>query len=244
MTLWNRTAASSAGIAEEWVSVGGDQIPYLRAGESGPAIVLAHGAGGTRRDWMKNLPYLATRYRVYAPDLIGFGDSPQQEEPLTLSRLSDFLLDFMAAVELDSAALVGHSLGGRVCLEAALMDGSKASALVLVAPLGFGKLSRTGRALGFMSWGLARVGKIRPPYPDLDFSGVKSDRETFDPIRCPTLLLWGSRDLYFPHEQATRAMRSIPNARLKVYRGMGHAPHRAAPVQFASDVISFLEGRP
>ena len=82
---------------------------------------------------------LATRHRVYVPDLPGFG---RTEKPgwmdYSPGAYSRFLLDFMAALDIGRAALVGHSLGGGVALRAILDDPGRADRLILVSSAGLG----------------------------------------------------------------------------------------------------------
>jgi pimeloyl-ACP methyl ester carboxylesterase len=62
----------------------GHTIAYTVAGEGTP-IVLIHGFGASLGHWRKNIPALAAAgNRVYAIDLLGFGDSDQPELPYTL----------------------------------------------------------------------------------------------------------------------------------------------------------------
>ena len=48
---------------------------FFRAGGSGPVLVLVHGITSTSETWSKVLPYLAERFTVIAPDLLGHGES-------------------------------------------------------------------------------------------------------------------------------------------------------------------------
>jgi len=62
-------------------------------------------------------------------------------------------------------------------------------------------------------------------------------------IECPVLVLWGDRDSMFPRQEQDALVRRIPNARLKVMAGFGHAPHWEAPEIFAAEVAQFTQGR-
>jgi non-heme chloroperoxidase len=61
-------------------------------------------------------------------------------------------------------------------------------------------------------------------------------------LRAPTLLLWGERDAIFPRAEQDALLRLIPGARLAVYPGTGHAPHRERPAEFARDLARFAAG--
>lgn len=88
-------AAVEPTVQERWALVSDDSIPYLVAGNTGRAVLLVHGAGASRRDWKDVIPVLAQFNRVYAPDLIGFGDAPRRELPHTPGYIADFLVAFM-----------------------------------------------------------------------------------------------------------------------------------------------------
>ena len=202
---------------------------------------MVHGAGGTRWEWVESMTVLASDHRVVAPDLIGFGDSPRRDIVHSPGYLGDFLAKFLESTCSGQATLVGHSLGGRVILDVALHKPEAVEGLVLISPLGFGDLSKVGRLLSTGAWWVNRLLRRRQPYPNLDVNLVEPDPNTFSGIRCETLLIWGSRDPYFPLTHSKRALRAIPNSSLCVYEGAGHAAHRAQVEQFASDVQRFIQ---
>ena len=119
---------------------------------------MVHGVGGTRWEWVESMAALASSHRALAPDLIGFGDSPRPDVIYSPAYLGEFLVAFLDAVGIDRVTLIGHSLGGRVCLEAAIRAPDAVEGLALIAPLGFGRLSRIGRLLS--AWRV--VGKSSP----------------------------------------------------------------------------------
>ena len=116
--------------------LGGTTVNYVESGE-GPAVLMVHGLGGSWRNWLENMPYLARNHRVIALDLPGFGTSPLPEEQITIGSYGDFLVEFADALELGpETALVGHSMGGFISTEAAIARPERFSSLVLVAAAG------------------------------------------------------------------------------------------------------------
>ena len=104
-----------------------------------PPLVLLHGIGRSLEDWSASAP-LAERYRLYAPDLIGFGYTDKPDISYTLAQLATFVKDFLDAVgETRPVALLGNSLGGAVAQTFAAQYPERLTALVLVASAGFGK---------------------------------------------------------------------------------------------------------
>lgn len=61
-------------------------------------------------------------------------------------------------------------------------------------------------------------------------------------IRARTLILWGAEDGVFGRDQQVRLRELVPGSRLKVYEGVGHAPHWEVPRRFATDLAAFLDG--
>lgn len=91
-------------------------------------VALIHAGIADSRMWAPQLTSFAGEHRVIAPDLPGFGQTPHQE----VADFRTFVRDALDAAGMESAALVGTSLGGRVALELALESPERVSALVLV----------------------------------------------------------------------------------------------------------------
>jgi pimeloyl-ACP methyl ester carboxylesterase len=107
------------------------RISYLRAGESGPAIVLLHGWGAFKELWWSTLHALAPAYRAYALDMPGHGGSALGQVS-TIAELAEVIAGFCAAHGLEQITLVGHSMGGNIVVELALRHPGLAGRLVLV----------------------------------------------------------------------------------------------------------------
>ena len=202
---------------------------------------MVHGAGGTRWEWVESMTVLASDNRVVAPDLIGFGDSPRRDIVHSTGYLGDFLAKFLEATCTGRVTLVGHSLGGRIILDVALRRPEIVEGLVLISPLGFGDLSTVGRILSTGAWWANRLIGRRQPYPNLEVNLVEPDMDAFSGIRCESLVIWGSKDPYFPLINSERALSEIPNSRLSVYEGAGHAAHRSDIGRFTSSVQGFIQ---
>jgi len=233
-------------IEDRSVLVNGVHVAYSVAGEGGIPVVMAHGGASDRGDWSPVVQPLAAQRRVYMPDFIGYGNSARPPRAYTLRLFSDFILDFTRTLGIERAHLVGHSLGGLACLDAACRAPEVVDRLVLVAPIGFGRLSLTGlMLLHLIRIKLKLLGKALP-YPHLRVPMVDPDHDRFLSVKAPSLVLWGARDLYLPMRHADRVLEVVPNARLEVFHDCGHAPHMEASDRFVAIVNSFLteEGLP
>ena len=125
-------------VKERRINVGGLSTRYLKAGNEGLPLVLLHGDSDSSIDWSWVLPALAATHRVYAPDFPGFGDSAKPNVIYSPEFLVQFVVDFLTALEIERAIIVGNSLGGLVALRLALSRPEQVAALVLVDSSGLG----------------------------------------------------------------------------------------------------------
>ena len=105
---------------------------------TGPPIVLAHGLGANSAAWDRIVPELATAHRVIAVDLPGYSLRTTVNEVPHARDLADGLDGLLAELGIESAVLMGHSLGGTICLMLADRHPRRCAGLVLIAPGGFG----------------------------------------------------------------------------------------------------------
>lgn len=122
-----------------YVDAGGRRLHYLRAGDAdAPPAVLLHGSGvdDAALSWYHVLPALAERYRVYAPDWPGYGESPDPEATPDSAYYTDVLGDFLDALPIASPAIVGISMGGGAALGLAMASPERLRRLVLVDSYG------------------------------------------------------------------------------------------------------------
>jgi pimeloyl-ACP methyl ester carboxylesterase len=105
----------------ESIAANGIRLHYVTAGE-GPLVLLLHGFPQFWYAWRRQIPALATRFRVVAPDMRGYGDS---DKP---AKISDYRIDTLAAdvaglvraLGETKARVVGHDWGGGVAWATAL----------------------------------------------------------------------------------------------------------------------------
>jgi 4,5:9,10-diseco-3-hydroxy-5,9,17-trioxoandrosta-1(10),2-diene-4-oate hydrolase len=125
---------------DRYIKIGEINTRYWTAGDSGPNVVLIHGVGRFLEEWRPSFNALAAHCRVYALDLPGHGHT---DKPLSVSyRLADlagFINDFMVALDISPAHVVGHSLGGGIALQLVLQFRESVDKLVLVCSAGLGK---------------------------------------------------------------------------------------------------------
>ena len=96
---------------DKTVAVFGQAIHYWDLG-SGPVVVLVHGLGSHKEDWLPVVGPLAQRYRLLVPDQVGFGKSEKPLLDYSVQTYVDFLNEFLRQLNVDKVSLVGESLGG------------------------------------------------------------------------------------------------------------------------------------
>ncbi len=112
-------------------------ISYTRAGQ-GPVILLVHGLGGTRDTWNRVVGPLARTNTVIAPDLPGHGASDAPAGDYSLGAHAAALRDLLVLLQLPTATVVGHSLGGGVAMQFAYQFLDRVQRLVLISSGGLG----------------------------------------------------------------------------------------------------------
>ena len=125
-------------VKRDYVDINGMNVHYAMAGD-GPPVVLLHGLGASHLTWQENIEALAEKFTVYAMDIPGHGDSVKEGVTYTIDASVSFTFGFLDAMGLESAALVGNSMGGLIALKSALAASDRVSHLCLIDTAGFGK---------------------------------------------------------------------------------------------------------
>lgn len=95
------------------ITVGNDLVHYEVLGRGRPVILL-HGWLGSWRYWVPTMQQLSAKYRVYAIDLFGFGDSGKDSRHYDAVSQARMLREFMEKLGIGKAAIIGHSFGAVV----------------------------------------------------------------------------------------------------------------------------------
>ncbi|WP_067933340.1 alpha/beta fold hydrolase [Alicyclobacillus kakegawensis] len=124
---------SAVDVEERTVRLSHGHTHYLEAGDGAPVILL-HGVGFWQGGdyWLPNIRCLGTKYRVYAPDFVGWGDGDRLDIEYSFAYLVDFVREFQDALGLSSAHIVGHSMGGWVAALLAYESPNRVRTLTLV----------------------------------------------------------------------------------------------------------------
>jgi pimeloyl-ACP methyl ester carboxylesterase len=118
-----------------WVRVQDRWMNVLDYGE-GPPLIFIHGLSGCWQNWLENIPYFARDHRVIAMDLPGFGESEMPVEPISIKGYGSTMDELMTELGIDTAQIVGNSMGGFIGAELAIQFPARVERLVLVAAAG------------------------------------------------------------------------------------------------------------
>lgn len=125
-------------LQREQVTIFGHRVTYRRAG-AGEVVLLIHGLAGSSISWNAIAPTLATTHDVFAPDLLGHGESAKPMGDYSLGAFASGLRDMMDALDIERATVVGHSFGGGVAMQLAYQHPERCDRLVLVGSGGLGR---------------------------------------------------------------------------------------------------------
>ena len=123
-----------AGVVMKRVATSPDGISlaFDDGGAGDPAIVFVHGWSCDRTYWAAQMPAFTDRHRVVAIDLAGHGESGTGRRAWTMPAFGDDVAAVVDQLGIEDVVLVGHSMGGDVIVEAALLLRDRVRGLVWV----------------------------------------------------------------------------------------------------------------
>ena len=218
-------------------------------------IVLVHGLSVSSGYMVPTAVRLAEWYRVYVPDLPGFGKSAKPAHILNVSELADALADWMQVMGLSSATFLGNSLGCQIIVNFALQHPACIERAILVSPTMDPKAltihQEAGRLLLDTPCEPARflpvllreylVAGIRRTVRTLRYGFEDQMEEHLPHVHIPTLVVRGARDPIVSQDWAEKVHQLLPNSQFVVVQGAGHAVNFNSPDQLAAIVRSFME---
>jgi pimeloyl-ACP methyl ester carboxylesterase len=244
---------------ESHLTVAGTTVRCLEAGGGHPVVLFHHSFGNP--GWLPCHEQLAAGHRLLAPDLPGYGGSGRPEWARHPRDLALLMAWWLRALDAGPVAVVGCGFGGWLAAELATMHPEAFSHVVLVGAAGL--LPETGRILdqvlishseyvrAAFSHQEAYEAVYTAELPDdlllqWDRNREMTARVCWKPymynrrlvpllplVRVPTLVVWGADDRVVPLECGQRYQQLLPNARLEVVAGCGHAVDLERPTTLA-----------
>lgn len=134
-SIW--TSLLKVPFEQRWVDANGISTRYARVGHpDAPALVLLHGTAGSWEGFAANLGPLAQHFNCYAIDMLGSGFTDKPDRDYEVADYVVHIKDFMDAVGIGDAALIGCSLGAWVAARFALTHPDRTRQLVLLSAAG------------------------------------------------------------------------------------------------------------
>lgn len=279
--FWLRPVSFSRGVTDlrlmmdgargHVVTVQGIRVhTFVLGPENGAPVVLVHGLGGRSEDWARLAPVLARKgYRVYLPDLPGYGRS---EQPANFSYSvpdeAAVVVGLMDALGLKQVDLGGWSMGGWIVQRIAGTHPERVKRLMLFDSAGLYFRPEWNTALfvprtaaeldqldallmphpphvpGFVARDILRVAGRNGWVIRRALATMLTGRDVTDQLlpglKMPVLLVWGSEDRITPLKQGEAIHELVPQSQMLLAHGCGHlAPSQCAD-QIAPGVVEFL----
>ena len=161
---------------DHFVTINGFQFHYVDWGGDWQAIILLHGLASNSRIWDLVAPILSSEYKVYAVDQRGHGDTDKPSSGYDFDTIANDLSLFITTLGIKTPIIVGHSWGGDVAVEFAVINPDQTKGLCLIDG---GTIEISAR----VGWDLARAkNEMAPPV----FTGV-----TFEALLNRSATHWG-----------------------------------------------------
>ena len=241
------------------------KFTWLEQGNNGKPIILLHGLMGGIDNFGEMVDIISTKYKVYGLDLKLFEGIKLK---VSVKALSDYLYNFMDHLKLESATLIGNSMGGHIGLIFAKKNPNMVDSLILTGSSGLYENS---------------MGDSFPRRGDKDYIRKKTEEVFYNPkvatdelvdnvfeiatnrikvlkllayaksairhnmsqdlphIQIPTCLIWGAEDKVTPPHVAKEFHDLLPNSELNWIPLCGHAPMWEHPKKFSKIVLKFLQ---
>ncbi len=233
-------------------------ISYKIYGDKNKNIILIlHGWKQNAEDWDKVAKQLGQKYRVYVPDLLGFGSLKKGQTNYSFEDYLSFVSSFTKKFKLKNYILIGHSFGGKIAIDYASKNNDAVNKLILISPSGieerniFTKLkiimikflkllprSRAFKGVNFLySYDYRAAGKLLPTFKNVAPIRVEDKAKK---IKSDTLIIWPERDEQLNVKWSKKLKELIPNSKLRILWKTDHSPHLTNPDKLLGILDEYL----
>ncbi|WDV47093.1 alpha/beta hydrolase [Clostridiaceae bacterium M8S5] len=251
------------------VSIDKLNINYICEGEGNPVLIL-HGWGANIQTVMPIVNHLKNRFKVYAVDLPGFGESDEPKDVWGTNEYKDIVKKFIDKMGLEKIILIGHSHGGRISIMLSSEYQELINKMILIDSAGlipkrkpkyyakvytFKTLKVIYRGIFFWKDKKEAMEKFYKKFGSDDYRNaqgvmrnimVKVVNENLRPylskIKTSTLLIWGRDDDATPLYMGEIMEKEIEDSGLVVFDNAGHFSYVDQLYSFKVVVDKFLEG--
>jgi pimeloyl-ACP methyl ester carboxylesterase len=223
---------------------------YAETYGKGQPLLFIHGNGGSIGNFVKNIPYFATKYKVIVADSRAQGRSTDKGDSLTYEMMADDYAALLDAMKIDSAYVIGWSDGGINGLLMAIRHPQKVKKLAITGT----NLRPDSTAVWQEIWDM-----VGPAYSDLRDKSLKTDVEKngfkllrllmeqpnipltdVNKVQAPTLVIGGDHDV-IKEEHTMEIYKNIPHAYLWILPNSGHSTPVVYADEFNKKVDAFFK---
>lgn len=249
------------------VIINGLVISYQDIGDkNNKAVLFVHGWADEGSSFREMAATLSDQYRCILIDLPGFGRSEASAEPLDMPDFSDTVSKFINKTKIKPYAIIGHSNGGAITVNAVSHNKLSPKKIVLLASSGMRKgqnLKKTTYKILAKPVGAAlrtlparqrdKIKKNLYNKIGSDYLVAEKMKETFKNIvaydisadaakvQVPTLLIYGCDDTSTPPAMGQKLHNLIQDSRLKIIDGAGHFIHQDKSREVVECIKDFLK---
>ena len=136
------------------------RMHYIQHG-AGEPVIFIHGFPETSYEWRHQIAELGEDYACFAPDTRGFGQTDKPGIRISRHLLASDIVNFMDALGIERAAVVGHDWGGIIAFKLAIDWPHRVSRLALLDTLDLERVHVVGHSLGgVVSFGLVAAARV------------------------------------------------------------------------------------
>lgn len=246
-------------------------INYICEGDGQQNVLLLHGWGANITLFKQIITHLSPYFKVFAPDLPGFGESDEPKGPWNVDNYVDFVINFCEKMGIKSCFLIAHSFGGRITIK--LMSRKNlpftVEKIVLTGSAGIRPKQSAKSKFRTKCYKMGKkvlsskicqklmpnaLENFRKKNGSADYNAaspvmrqclvkvVNEDLTELIPnIDVPTLLIWGEKDDAVPLSDGQLMEKLIKDSGLVVFEGCGHYAFLEQGGRFCRILDSFFE---
>ena len=252
--------------ADATVDAAGSKLHVTRGGKGSPLLVLHHDIGTP--DKLPLYDKLAASHDVIIPHYAGWGRSPRAEWMRSTRDIAVQSHAVLSELGIDKPSLLGLGYGGWVAAEMATMSPRSVAKLALVGPMGikpaegyildqaiisyidyphaffhdrkaFEAIYGNVTTDQLEAWDIAREMCFRVAWKPYMYSQTLP--HLLASAKMPALVVWGEHDQVVPPATASQWKAALPNARVEIVKGAGHAVDMEQAEALAKLVLGFLK---
>src|SRR6185312_14740623 len=265
------------GAQEHSVDVAEGRLKYFEqpaASGDGVPLVIVHGLGGRKEDFANLMPKLAAQgFHIYVPDLIGYGESDKPASSDFSIRTEEHVVtEFMDAMHLPHAYIIGWSMGGWIALRLALDEPQRVDRIAvydsvgivfdttantdLFAPTDYAGVTRLFRVLSptlaipprFAQRAIIRKLAQNRWILDRSMTSMRSGRDIVDSqlagMKPPLLIVFGTADVLTPPSVGETMHKLDPRSTYATVAGCGHFAPVECSAPIAKATVDFFKAEP